>query len=532
MAPKEKQRQIAEILRCGKDPAYFINRYVQVQHPIKGRIPFHTFAFQDDCLKAFNDHRFNIVVKSRQLGLSTLTAAYAVWLALFRKDKNILVIATKLAIAQNFIKKVKFALAGIPKWMWITEITAKNTQAVEFSNGSQIKAVPTSDDAGRSEALSLLIVDEAAFIRNFDKIWEGLYPTLSTGGRAILVSTPNGAGGQYYNIYHDATQKSNEFNAIKLPWSVHPERDDQWFQKESRNLNRQQVAQELLCDFQASGDTFLSADDLDVLMSKTKSPIEKWGPENNVWVWKYCVNGHKYVISADVSRGDGNDYSTFHVIDTDQSEVVAEFKGKIPPDQLAFILAEAGRRYGEAAICPENNTYGYAVLMKLQELGYKNIYFEKEKDKFNVLYGGGSIGKAGFSTQGTSRAQILTKLEEVIRNNKVDVYSVRLVEEFKTFIWAGQKAQAQNGKNDDLIMSLAIGLWLYEASSKDTRKSVDVNAAMLAGFAMNKSKYPTVAGTQPSHLSNIKNLTQKGITISSEEAETLLPNAIDFKWLL
>ena len=490
MPPLNKQKQIAEIVKCGKDPAYFINRYVQIQHPLRGRIAFHTFPFQDDCLKAFNDHRFNVVVKSRQLGLSTLTAAYAVWLALFRKDKSILIIATKLAVAQNFIKKVKVALTGIPEWMWITEITAKNTQAIEFSNGSQIKAVPTSDDAGRSEALSLLIVDEAAFIRNFDELWKGLYPTLSTGGRAILVSTPNGTGGQYYDIYHGAEQKSNEFNPIKLPWDVHPERNEEWFQKESRNLNKQQVAQELLCDFQASGDTFLSSEDLQLLQSKIKTPIEKWGPENGVWVWKYFLEGHNYVISADVARGDGADFSTFHVIDTTESEVVAEFRGKVPPDQLAVLLTEAGRRYGEALVCPESNTYGYAVLMKLQEMGYRNIYFSKEKDKFNVLYGGGAIGKAGFSTQGTSRAQILTKLEEVIRNNKVDVYSSRLVSEFKTFVWSGTKAQAQRGKNDDLVMSLAIGLWLYDSSAKTAKKGTDMNTAMLAAFGVNTKPEP------------------------------------------
>ena len=135
MPPLSKQKQINEIVKCGKDPSYFINRYVKIQHPLKGRIDFHTFPFQDDCLQSFNDHRFNVVVKSRQLGLSTLSAAYAVWMALFRKDKSILIIATKLAVAQNFIKKVKIALSGIPKWLWITEITTRNTQAIEpFEN--------------------------------------------------------------------------------------------------------------------------------------------------------------------------------------------------------------------------------------------------------------------------------------------------------------------------------------------------------------------------------------------------------------
>jgi hypothetical protein len=531
MPPLSKQKQISEIVKCGKDPAYFINRYVQIQHPMKGRISFHTFPFQDDCLQQFNDHRFNVVVKSRQLGLSTLTAAYAVWLAMFRKDKSILVIATKLAVAQNFIKKVKVALSGIPQWMWITEITAKNTQAIEFSNGSQIKAVPTSDDAGRSEALSLLIVDEAAFIRNFDELWKGLYPTLSTGGRAILVSTPNGTGGQYYDIYHGAEQKSNEFNAIKLPWDVHPERDDAWFQKEARNLNKQQIAQELLCDFQASGDTFLSTEDIERLQMNIRSPIEKWGPENAVWVWKYFIQGHNYVISSDVARGDGSDYSTFHVIDTTESEVVAEFRGKVPPDQLAVLLSEAGRRYGDAVVCPESNTYGYAVLMKLREMNYKNIYFAKEKDKFNAIYGDGAIGKAGFSTQGASRAQILTKLEEMIRNNRVDIYSSRLVSEFKTFVWSGSKAQAQRGKNDDLVMSLAIGLWLYEYSSKKSSKSIDINSAMLAAFGVNKQQ-PRDSKPRSPYSYEMAYLARKGMPVEMDESHPAVSGSVDFKWLL
>ena len=531
MAPRNKQKQVAEIVKCGKDPAYFINRYVQIQHPIRGRIPFHTFPFQDDCLKDFNDHRFNIVVKSRQLGLSTLTAAYAVWLALFRKDKTILVIATKLAVAQNFIKKVKIALSAVPKWMWITEITAKNTQAVEFSNGSAIKAVPTSDDAGRSEALSLLIVDEAAFIRNFDELWKGLYPTLSTGGRAIVVSTPNGTGGQYYELYHKAAANENEFNAIKLPWDVHPERNDEWFEKEARNLNKQQIAQELLCDFQASGDTFLASEDLEKLRMRIRTPIEKWGPDNGVWVWKYANPEHKYIISSDVARGDGADYSTFQVIDTNESEVVAEFRGKVPPDQLAEILVEAGRRYQDATICPESNTYGYAVLMKLKEMGCRSIYFKKEKDKFEALYGNGGIGKAGFSTQASTRAQILTKLEEVIRNDKIAIYSSRLIDELKTFIWNNGKAQAQRGSNDDLVMALAIGVWLYDSDRKVVSKTVDINAAMLAGFALNNRNNDENRRVNDLTRKTLQH-TAMGRALLMDPDHPALSGSVDFKWLV
>ena len=257
MSPRTKQRQIQEIVRCGKEPVHFFNRYVKIQHPNRGLIDFKTYDFQNDCTSQFNDHRFNIVLKSRQLGLSTLVAAYAVWLAVFYKDKNILVIATKLAVAQNFIRKVKTVIRNMPAWLLMPSIVENNKQSILFSNGSQIKAVPTSDDAGRSEALSLLIVDEAAFVRNFDEVWRGLYSTLSTGGRAIILSTPNGVGNMYHKLYIDAEAGVNEFNAIKLMWDVHPDRGEEWFENECKNMTTMQIAQELMCDFAASGNTFL-----------------------------------------------------------------------------------------------------------------------------------------------------------------------------------------------------------------------------------------------------------------------------------
>jgi hypothetical protein len=488
MPPVNKQRQIREIVKCGKDPKYFFNKYVKIQHPTRGLIPFSTFDFQDDCVDDFVAHRFNVILKSRQLGISTLSAAYAVWLAIFYKDKNILIIATKLHVAMNFIKKVKVALKGIPPWLILPELVSNNKQTVEFSNGSQIKAIPTSDDAGRSEALTLLIVDEAAFVRNFDELWMGLYPTLSTGGRAIVLSTPNGVGGQYYDLYMKAASSESEFNPIKLPWDVHPERNDEWFDDECKNLTQRQIAQELLCDFSASGETFLQADHIEKMRTQICHPLEKWGPEMGVWVWKYALTDHKYIISADVARGDAGDYSAFHVIDTEESEVVAEYKGKIPPDQFAILLNEAGMRYGKALLCPENNTYGYAVIMKLMELNYPNLYYKKEKDRFAAMYSGESqIHKAGFTTSGTSRPKILTKLEEVLRNGQIKLYSDRLYNEIKTFIWKGHKAQAQKGQNDDLVMALAIGIWLYDTSPTHNKQSVDVNKAMLNAFAVNRN---------------------------------------------
>ncbi len=219
---------------------------------------------------------------------------------------------------------------------------------------------------------------------------------------------------------------------------------------------------------------------------RIKTPIERWGPEMNVWVWKYSLSEHNYVISADISRGDAADYSTFQVLDTTTGEQVAEYKGKVPPDQFAILLAEAGKRYGNALVCPENNTYGYATVMKLVEIGYDNLYFAKEKDKYSSLYGGKvDLSKIGFQTNAQSRGKILTKFEQVIRNNTVNFYSSRLYEELKTFIWKGTKAQAQKGRNDDLVIAAAIGTWLFDSDPKRNSQTTDLNKAMLKGFAVN-----------------------------------------------
>lgn len=484
-----RQSQVTEIIKCGKDPIYFMNKYLKIQHPIKGLINFNTFPFQDTCVEDFNKHRFNIILKSRQLGLSTLVAAYSVWQAIFYKEKNILIIATKLAVAQNFIRKVKTYIKSMPNWLLVPVITANNKQQVEFSNGSQIKAVPTSEDAGRSEALSLLIVDEAAFVRNFDELWMGLYPTLSTGGRAILLSTPNGVGGQYHEIYTKAEREENKFNPIKLLWDVHPERSDEWFERETKNMSQRQVAQELLCDFASSGDTFLTGEVLDSLRIVTTQPIEKSGPKYNVWYWEYPIEGCTYILSADIARGDSGDYSTFHVLNANTQTVAVEFKGKITPDHFASLIYDIAKRFNNAQICPENNAYGYSVLSKLADLAYKNIYFSSEKEKYAYLYGdGGNIGKAGFNTNKDSRELILANFEETLRNGRIKTRSHRLYAELKTFVWNGKKASAMKGYNDDLVMSLAIGCWLLDNNSNTYNVSqIQQSDAILKGMQVNNT---------------------------------------------
>ena len=494
--PLSKQEQIEEIIRCGKDPVYFMKKYCKIQHPARGLLPFETYPFQDDCVKQFLEHRLNIILKSRQLGLSTLCAAYATWLAIFYKDQNILIIATKLPTAMNMIKKCKVILDNLPKWLLLPKYEPTK-QAISFDNGSQIVAIPTSEDAGRSEALSLLIVDEAAIIRDFEEIWTGLKPTISTGGKAIVLSTPKGVGGQYYKLWRDAETGENGFNPIKLYWTVHPEHDEAWFKNESKGMNKRQIAQEFMCDFIASGDTFLQPEELDFLRGMLMKPISKEGPAMGVWVWSPPVAGHRYVLSADVSRGDAADYSAFHVIDTEDNEVCAEYMGKIPPEALADLLDEWGKRYNNALIIPEQNTFGYLVCVKLRDqLHYKKLYYPKHNgDPFNYMPINPRDELPGFpNTNQKTRTQILAKLEELIRNKQLKMYSERLFNQMQSFIWDGNKPIAGKDSHDDLILSLAIGAWLIEGGAQISAQAREMAYAMLAATRVDRKDVNAMPG--------------------------------------
>jgi len=529
-----RQQQVAEIIKCGKDPSYFMKKYCKIQHQLRGLIPFDTYDFQDDCVKAFQEHRFNIVLKSRQLGLSTVSAAYCVWYAIFKKDKNILVIATKLATAINFIKKVKTMLDGLPPWLLLTKFEPTK-QAIRFTNGSTITAVPTSPDAGRSEALALLIVDEAAFIRDFDEIWTSLYPTLSTGGSAIILSTPNGVGGQYYKLWVGAESGSNDFNPIRLLWWTHPEHDQEWFDKETKNLPKRKVAQEFLCDFISSGDTFLQPNDLERLRELISPPIQKVGHQNGVWIWRNPEVGKKYVLSADIARGDAADFSTFHIIDHESCEVCAEFMGKIPPDKFADVLAEYGRMYNDALICPEQNTFGYFTCVKLRDMGYPKLYYQGTQGDVFEYKSTDPDAIPGFSTQLKTRNQILAKLEELIRNGRLVSHSQRLYDQFQAFVWNGSKAQAAKDAHDDLIMSVAIGSWLVAGDSGYNEQGMNMAMAMLKATQKGNHSYADLPGginsVRPVISTHSMGYTPQQIMKPRDSSEIKHADVTDFSWL-
>ena len=489
-----KKEILTECIKAGKDPAYFINNYVKISHPMEGLIPFKTYDFQKELLNDFNDYRFNIILKARQLGISTITAAYAAWLMLFYRDKNIIVMATKFGTASNLVKKVKAIMKNLPSWIRVADIVVDNRSSFELSNGSQIKAISTSGDAGRSEALSLLIVDEAAHVENMSELWTGLYPTLSTGGRCIALSTPNGVGNWFHKTYVDAEVGQNDFFPTVLKWDKHPDRDKGWYERETRNMTRRQIAQELECNFNTSGETVFHPDDIDRVRGIVCSPKHRTGLDRNLWIWEEYKPTNTYMISADVARGDGQDFSAFLVFKLETMEVIAEYHGKITLDFFSDLLYNTGKEYGNCLMVVENNSVGFSALEKLRDKKYPNIYYSIKSthdyiDPIQAQYNNSAV--AGFSTTSKTRPLIIAKLEEFIRNKLITTYSKRMLSEMTTFIWNNGKPQAQRSYHDDLIMSCAIGCWVRDTALVVNKQEVEYSKAALQSVIKTSSTLNT-----------------------------------------
>ncbi len=492
MSQKKSLKDIIklEYQKCAQDPIHFMKKYCMIQHPVRGKIPFHLFPFQEKTLDGFAENRYNIILKSRQTGISTLTAGFALWKMLFNQDFNVLVIATKQEVAKNLVTKVRVMNDFLPNWLKQTTVE-DNKLSLRYSNGSQIKATSSSGDAGRSEALSLLVFDEAAFIDNIEDIWISAQSTLSTGGNAIILSTPNGVGNFFHKTWVEAEEEVNGFNPIRLHWSVHPERNQEWRDKQEVLLGPKGAAQECDCDFVSSGDTVI---DPQLLMfykeSFCQEPVEKGGFDGNLWRWEYPNYNKGYMVVADVARGDSSDYSACHVIDIEEASQVAEYKGKLDTKDFGNFLVGLATDYNNALLVIENANIGWAVIQQVIDRGYANLFYMSKDLKYvdveNQMtnrYRAEERGMvAGFSTTSKTRPLIISKLDDYFRDKSVTVRSSRLVDELFTFIWNGNRAEAMRGYNDDLVMSFSIGLWVRDTALRLRQEGIDLTKKALGGI--------------------------------------------------
>jgi hypothetical protein len=501
-----KKELVREIVKCGKDPVYFIDNYCRISHPTQGQITFKTWDFQKELLQKFNDYRNNVILKSRQMGISTITAAYVSWMMLFHRDKNILVIATKFSTAANLVKKVKAMIKVLPPWFdQIATIEIDNRSSFVLNNGSEIKASSTSADAGRSEALSLLVIDEAAHIDGFDDLWTALQPTMAAGGRCIALSSPNGVGNWFHKTYVAANNGENSFYPTILHWTLHPERDQEWFNDVTKNLSKRKIAQEYECNFNASGETVINSEDLKKIMESCGEPKYQTGFDRNFWIWEEFKPESKYLLVGDVSRGDGNDYSVFHIFKINTMEQVAEYRGKPTTDLFSRILFDAGKEYGDAMVVVENNNIGFSVLEKLIDAGYPNLYYStKGTHEFVDQYEAQNISNSipGFTTSQKTRPLIVSKLEEFIRNDLITIHSARTQQELKTFVWKNGRPESQRGYNDDLVISLAITCWIRDTVLEENTRDLQYKRAFLNSMVLTSTKLNTTIPGQQGYKRN------------------------------
>jgi hypothetical protein len=482
-----------EYKKCAVDPIHFMKKYCMIQHPVRGKIPFQLFPFQEKTLTQFNGNRFNVVLKSRQTGISTLCAGFALWKMIFNSDFNVLVIATKQDVAKNLVTKVRVMHELLPSWLKGGSME-DNKLSLRLQNGSQVKAIASSPDAGRSEALSLLIFDEAAFIDDIDEIWVAAQSTLSTGGSCIALSTPNGVGNWFHQTWLGAEESTNPFNTIRLHWSVHPERDQKWRDEQEKLLGAKKAAQECDCDFVSSGETVIEPE---LLMFYKETyvipPIEKGGFDGNLWKWEHADYSKSYMVVADVARGDGADYSTCHVIDIVNSVQVAEYRGKVDTKDFGNFLVALSTEYNDALLVVENANIGWATIQQVIDRGYKNLFYMSKDLKYidveNQMtnrYRAQERGLvAGFSTTSKTRPLIISKLTDYFREKSIIVRSSRLIDELFTFIYMNGRAEAMKGYNDDLVMAFSIGLWVRDTALRLRQQGVDLTKSAVGGITSN-----------------------------------------------
>ena len=479
-----------ELLKCKQDPVYFMKKYYTIQHPTKGRMTFNLYPFQEKVLKLLQRHDYSIINKSRQLGISTLTSSIALWMMLFEQDKNILVIATTQATAKNMVTKVRFAYDNLPTWMKLP-VLEHNRLSLRLKNGSQIKAVSAATDSARSEAVSLLVIDEAAFIDRIEDIFTAAQQTLATGGRCIALSTPNGVGNWFHKTFIAAQNEQNKFCPISLPWTVHPERTQEWREEQTRELGERGAAQECDCDFSTSGDTVLEPNTLNYYQENTIcDPVEKRGIDKNYWLWEYPDTMRTYMVLADVARGDGKDFSTFHVIDVEDLKQVAEYKAQLPTKDFAQMLRAVATEWNDALLVVENASIGWDVVTTLQETGYHNLYYSPKSevvgtqiDLYVAKFDRGDGMVPGFSMNQKTRPLVIEKMRSFMEERSVIIQSQRLLDELRVFIWKNGKPQALQGYNDDLVMSFSVGLFLRDTALRFRQTAMNLTYASLNNFS-------------------------------------------------
>lgn len=443
--------QVRTLARVVQDVFYF-SLFIFVVHPVRGKVRFELYPYQKSVLYQFVKDRFNIILKFRQAGITELISMYCLWLAMYHPNKKINIISIKDTTAKKVLKKIKYMYKNLPSYLQVPIINGRtgeygSASMIEFNNGSFIESIPTSSEAGRSESLSLLVIDEAAIVRWADQIWAAAFPTLSTGGSAIVNSTPYGIGNFYHSKWVDAIAGGNEFTPIRLYWKMHPERDINWYNQMSTALGPKRTAQEIDGDFLSSGNSVFDLMDIKAIEDcLSEFPIIKRRYNGQYLQFNEPEPDKDYFIGADVATGRATDYSSFTCMDK-VGEEQAVYKGRMSVDKYARLLGDTGQLFNWATIAPESNDVGLAVTSMLQAEGYPKLYYFQKMVKKKGKTRPEVDTAPGWLTTSKNRPVIIDGLEADIRNDVITCKDPFFVYEAKTFIYDSLGRPVAMGKH-------------------------------------------------------------------------------------
>ena len=471
------EKDIEDLIKC-QDPAtgpdYFLQNFFFIQHPTKGKIQYKAFDYQNRLLDSYHSNRFSVNMLGRQMGKTTTAVGYLLWYGMFVPDSTILISAHKYTGAQEIMQRLRYAYETCPDWIR-AGVTSYNKQSIEFENGSRIVAQTTTETTGRGMSVSLLYCDEFAYVEPNIAVefWTSISPTLATGGKAIITSTPNSDEDQFAQIWNEANKRFDEFgNETKLGrngfspciaiWSEHPDRDEKWKNEEMSRVGLERFEREHECKFLIFDETLINAISLSDM--EGIEPTMKMGQAR--WYKKINPNS-TYIASLDPSLGTGGDYAAIEILELPNLDQVCEWHHNMTPVQaqariLRDLLKHIEEKCTEAGTTPsiyysvENNTVGEAALVSINELGeetFPGLFLSEPIKKGHVRR-----FRKGFNTTHAAKINACSKLKQLIETKKIKIRSKALISELKTFVAAGITYKAKSGQHDDLVSSLLLNV--------------------------------------------------------------------------
>ena len=476
------EEQVIEFIRCKNDPVYFARNYIKIVSLDYGLVNFDMYPFQEKLIQNFHDNRFNICKMPRQTGKSTTCISYLLHYAVFNDNVNIAILANKASTARDLLQRLQLAYENLPKWMQ-QGIISWNKGSLELENGSKISSNSTSSSAVRGGSYNVIFLDEFAFIPNHiaDDFFASVYPTISSGQstKVIIVSTPRGMN-HFYRMWHDSEKGKNEYIPTDVHWSEVPGRDQVWKEQTIANTSEQQFKVEFECEFLGSVNTLINPAKLRNLVYE--DPIQR---NAGLDIYEKPRKDHNYLMTVDVARGLGNDYSAFVVFDITEFpyKIVAKYRNnEIKPMLFPNVIQDTLKGYNNAWVLIEVNDIGEQVASILHyDLEYENMLMAAMRGRAGQVVGHGFSGKKsqmGVRTTAQVKRLGCSNLKTLLEDDKLLTLDYDIISELTTFAQKHNSFEAEEGCNDDLAMCLVIFSWLVaqdyfkEMTDTDVRKKI------------------------------------------------------------